>query len=170
MGDVDGIAGMDGELPFEETATGFSFNFDPASTLEAGAIAELRVELKADLESMAAFPELVSDWKLLRFVRGYKAKPSKGGKSRSKGAAKAYREMCTYVSENNVAGIRADVINQAGGDGGARDVPPEIIKRLIWQVRLSTLVVIGCTILPCPVFFFSFLLPLLVLLVDANVY
>ena len=98
--------GDDAGLTFDERESEFSFNFDTASPKEADAIAELRAELKTELESMSPFPELTSDWKLLRFVRGYKAKPSKGGKSRSKAAAKAYRDMCTYVVDHDIASIR----------------------------------------------------------------
>jgi hypothetical protein len=65
----------------------------------------MNVELRTDLASCPQHPELVGDWKLLRFIRGHHT---------VKAAAKAFRDMLKYREERGVEEARATLVSIGG--------------------------------------------------------
>lgn len=92
----------------------------PPNPRETEKVASMHEMLKADIDKIPDMPyELVSDWKMLRFLRGY-------GNSRKKACA-AYREMLEYYVEADVATIRATMLEASGND----------VSKLLWPYYLD---------------------------------
>ena len=60
-------------------------------------------ELQEDLDSAPQHPELISDWKLLRFLRGH---------GEVQAAAAAFRRMLAYRVERDVDAARVNAVNE----------------------------------------------------------
>eukprot|EP00040_Diaphanoeca_grandis_P004370 m.28383 g.28383 ORF g.28383 m.28383 type:complete len:424 (-) comp15908_c1_seq1:109-1380(-) len=75
-------------------------------------ILEMRAELASDLDLLdesQRYPELVHDWKMLRFLRGYQGSVTK--------ACKAYREMLEFRTTIDAAGMRTEILAAAAANG-----------------------------------------------------
>ena len=70
------------------------FDDSKASDSELKLIGELREALTKELAELASQPENVSNWKLLRFLRGYSNDVER--------AAVAFKEMVDFRRSNNV--------------------------------------------------------------------
>jgi hypothetical protein len=79
----------------------------PISEDERAIVLEMRAELSDDLadhlrQGHAQHPELIHDWKLIRFLRGYKASV--------KDACKAYRAMLAFRVKREADAVRATML------------------------------------------------------------
>lgn len=111
----------DGDFVLGEDGGPDAGSWGPPNERERGKVASMHELLKDDLANCGFKPppEMVSDWKLLRFLRGY-------GISRKKACA-AYRDMLKHWAEYDYAGIRKVTLEACGGD----------VSKLVWPYRLA---------------------------------
>eukprot|EP00656_Telonema_subtile_P048165 TRINITY_DN5667_c0_g1_i3.p1 TRINITY_DN5667_c0_g1~~TRINITY_DN5667_c0_g1_i3.p1 ORF type:complete len:487 (+),score=115.79 TRINITY_DN5667_c0_g1_i3:64-1524(+) len=79
----------------------YGFNAGPGSPQERLQIGAMRSELAEDLAAAPQHPELLSDWKMLRFLRGHHTVPE---------ACSAFRNMLAYRKERNVDQAREELL------------------------------------------------------------
>ena len=98
--------GSRGAIALEGTTSGqvLELNNSPASAVENVQIQELKELLGSCLShpSIIGCPECVSDWKLLRFLRGYQHDSEK--------TAQAYAAMVKFRDDNSILGIRSELL------------------------------------------------------------
>ena len=66
---------LEGHANVERAHLMYEYNSAPPAPLEQWGISEMRRELAAELTTIPQHPELVGDWKLLRFLRGHGVVP-----------------------------------------------------------------------------------------------
>lgn len=99
----------------------------PPSDSEKKQINDMRTNLVKELASGPQHPELISDWKLLRFLRGH---------GNVEAACTAYRQMLAYRKEYDVDAFRSTLLATGGVD--SMPWPPLMdeflpLREVIWH-------------------------------------